>query len=188
MLQTSAPLITRHDYQDMPEGSPYFQVIEGDLIMSPSPNTSHQIIARRIVVLIDTFLEKHPLGEVFMAPLDVFLGDVNVYQPDVFFVSERRRSIITEHGIEGAPDLVVETLSPATARYDKGSKRKIYARFGVKEFWLVDPDTRTIQVYLLAKNAETPVATHGEKATFESSVLPGLRVKTAAIFKSSLPK
>jgi len=188
MLQTSALLITRHDYQDMPDGPPYYQVIEGDLVMSPSPNTFHQTIALRIGSVIHQYLEKNPIGEVFVAPLDVFLGDINVFQPDVLFVSDRRRSIITEKGIEGAPDLVVETLSPSTARYDKGSKRKIYARFGVQEFWLVDPETRTIQVYLLAKNAEKPIATHGEKAAFESSVLPGLKFKAAAIFKSPLRK
>src|SRR5882724_3696439 len=85
MLQTSVPLVNRHDYEEMPLGPPYFQVLEGDLVMSPSPNTFHQTIARRIVVLIDNFLKPHPLGEVFMAPLDVFLGDINVYQPDVFF-------------------------------------------------------------------------------------------------------
>jgi len=152
--------------------------------MSPSPKTYHQMIIGRIYSLIGQFLEKHPLGEVFLAPLDVYLGDINVYQPDVFFVSNRQRSIITEQGIEGAPDLVVEVLSTATARYDKGSKRKIYARFGVRELWLVDPETRTIQVYLPAKDAETPLATHGEKAVFESALLPGLRVKTVAIFKS----
>ena len=80
--------------------------------MSPSPRTFHQIIAGRIYSLILRFLEKRPLGEVFIAPLDVHLSDVNIYQPDVIFVSSRRRSIITDQGIEGAPDLVVEILSP----------------------------------------------------------------------------
>jgi Uma2 family endonuclease len=184
MPQTSAPLVNRHDYQEMPEGPPYFQVIEGDLVMSPSPNTTHQTIIGRIYLAIANFLEKNPLGEVFVSPLDVFLGDTNVYQPDVLFVSNRRRSIIAEKGIEGAPDLVVEALSPATAHFDRGSKRKVYARYGVREFWLVDPDTRTIQVYLLEKNAEKLAATYGEKAVFESALLPGLKFKAAGIFKS----
>ena len=188
MLQASAPLINRHDYQEMPEGPPYFQVIEGDLVMSPSPNTSHQNIAGSVYRLIGNYVEKEQLGDLFIAPLDVFLGDINVYQPDVLFVSNRRRSIVTEKGIEGAPDLVVEILSPGTAHYDKGSKRKVYARYGVREFWLVDPQTRTVQVYLLEKNAEKPIATHGEKATFESALLPGLKIKTATIFKPSLRK
>ena len=183
MLQAKAPSITRYDYQEMPQGPPYYQVIEGDLVMSPSPNTFHQNITGNIYFLLRQHLSKNPVGEVFMAPLDVFLSDVNVYQPDVIFVSNERRSIIRDHGIEGAPDLVVEALSPATARYDKGSKRKLYARTGVKELWLVDPETQTIQVYLLAKDPETPSATHGPTATFTSSLLPGLKIKTAAIFK-----
>ncbi len=188
MLQTSATLFNRHDYQEMPDGPPYFQVIDGELVMSPSPNTQHQIVAGRIYLLLGNFLVKHPLGDVFIAPLDVHLGDINIYQPDVFFVSNQRSHLITDQGIEGAPDLVVETLSPGTARYDKGSKRKNYASFGVTEYWLVDPVTRTIEVYALEKNAEVPTATHGVKDTFESVTLPGLRVKVSALFKSPIRK
>src|SRR6266478_7109534 len=184
MLQTKAPQITRYDYEGMPEGPPYYQVVEGDLIMSPSPATYHQIIAGRIHFLILRFLERKPIGEVFIAPLDVFLTDVNIYQPDVVFVSNRRRPMITEHGIEGAPDLVVEILSPGTARFDKGSKRKIYGRTGVTELWLVDPVARLIHIYHLAKNTETPAMTHSEKAVFTSPLLPGLRLRTSSIFKS----
>src|SRR5437764_104037 len=117
MLHAKAPVVTRHDYQEMPQGPPYFQVVQGDLVMSPSPQMFHQEIAGRIHSLILRFLEKHRIGEVFIAPLDVFLSDVNVYRPDVSFVSNARRSILTEHGLEGAPDLVVEVLSPGTARF-----------------------------------------------------------------------
>ena len=188
MRQKSLPLINRHDYQGTPDGPPYFQVIEGDLVQTPSHLTVHQAIVGNIAITLLNFVEKHPIGTVIIGPFDVYLGDINVYQPDVLFVSNRRRSIITERGIEGAPDLVVETLSPATAHYDKGFKRKVYARFGVRELWLVDPETRTIQVYLLEKNAEKPIATHGEKAVFESALLPGLKFKAAAIFKSPARK
>src|SRR5438093_5402169 len=172
MLQTKAPQITRYDYEGMPQGPPYYQVVEGDLVMSPSPETYHQSIAGRIYSQILGFLEKKPIGEVFIAPLDVFLTDVNVYQPDVVFVSNRRRSMITEHGIEGAPDLVVEILSPGTARFDKGSKRKVYARTGVQELWLVNPELRLVEVYELGRDAERPAATPGEKATLSSPLLP----------------
>jgi Uma2 family endonuclease len=188
MLQVKALPITRHDYEEMPAGPPYYQVIEGDLVMSPSPNIYHQAIAGRIYALLLQFLDKKPLGEVFVAPLDVFLSEINVYQPDVIFISNQRRSILTEHGLEGAPDLAVEVLSPSTARFDKGSKRKIYARTGVKELWLVDAEARLIHVYQLAKDAETPAATYGEKAVFTSPLLPGLRLKAASIFKSPLRK
>ncbi len=186
MLQVKALPITRHDYEEMPPGPPYYQVIEGDLVMSPSPNIFHQAIAGRIYALLLQFLEKRPLGEVFIAPLDVFLSEINVYQPDVIFISNQRRSILTERGLEGAPDLAVEVLSPSTARFDKGSKRKVYARTGVKELWLVDAEARLIHVYQLTKDAETPAATYGEKAVFTSPLLPGLRLRAASIFKSPL--
>ena len=188
MLQAKAPLITRHDYQEMPQGPPYYQVIEGDLIMSPSPNYYHQSISGRIYLILMRFLERKPLGEACIAPLDVFLSEINVYQPDVIFISNQRRTIITERGIEGAPDLVVEVLSPGTARLDKGSKRKIYARTGVRELWLVDPEARLTQVYQLERNPETPVATYGETAVITTPLLPGLRIRSAEIFKSALRK
>ncbi len=188
MPQAKALPITRHDYEEMPAGPPYYQVIEGDLVMSPSPNIYHQAIVRRLCTLLGQFLEKRPLGELFVAPLDVFLSEINVYQPDVIFISNQRRSILTEHGLEGAPDLAVEVLSPGTARFDKGSKRKVYARTGVKELWLVDADAKLIHVYQLAKDADTPTATYDEKAVFTSPLFPGLRLKAASIFKSPLRK
>lgn len=188
MLRTKAPPITRYDYQEMREGPPYYQVIEGDLVMSPSPNTFHQIVTGRIYSQILRFLERHPLGEVFIAPLDIFLGETDVYQPDVMFVSNARRSIITDHGLEGAPDLVIEILSTTTARLDRGAKRKIYARTGVQELWLIDPETKSMAVYRLDEDAETPAATLSANAVFETRLLPGLKFETTAIFKSSLVK
>lgn len=184
MLQTSAPLVNRHDYEEMSEGPPYYQVIVGDLIMSPSPTPNHQDIVLEIAALIRNYLEKKPIGRVFVAPLDVFLDDYNIYQPDVIFISNERLDILTGKGVEGAPDLVVEILSPSTARLDKGAKRKKFAQTGVKELWLVAPETRTISIYLMDQDAEKPARTHGEKSVFESSLLPGLKFKAAVIFKN----
>jgi Uma2 family endonuclease len=181
MLQAGVPQITRYDYEGLPEGPPYHQVIEGNLLMSPSPTLYHQRIVGRLHALLFAFLARHPLGEVFVAPLDVFLTDVNVYQPDVIFVSSERKCIISADGIEGAPDLVVEVLSPATARLDKGSKRKVYARTGVRELWLVDPEARWIQVFDFATDAETPVRTVGPKGMLTSELLPGLRLRAVDI-------
>jgi Uma2 family endonuclease len=186
MLQTTAPSVTRFDYEQMPDGPPYFQVIEGELVMSPSPKTSHQQILGSLYLILSRHLQEKPVGLVLLAPLDVFLGDVNVYQPDLIYVSNERRSFVTDRGIEGPPDLVVEILSPATARYDRGFKRKVYARTGVQELWLIDPETKLIQVYRLTEDAETPVATLGANAILETALLPGLRVDTAAVFRSSL--
>lgn len=182
MLQAKVPQITRYDYQDMPDGPPYYQVVEGDLIMSPSPTLYHQRIAGRIFYLISTYLAKNRVGEAFIAPLDVFLTEVNIYQPDVAFVSNQRSSIIKAEGLEGAPDLVVEILSPGTAKLDKGSKRKIYARTGVRELWLVDPDAKQIQVFELALDPDTPARTVGERGAVTTKLMPGLRIKAASVF------
>ena len=151
--------------------------------MSPSPLRYHQVISRNLVLMIGSYLEKSSIGEIYFAPFDVCLSEVNVYQPDLVFISNQNRSILTEQGAEGAPDLVVEILSPSTARYDKGSKRKIYARTGVKELWVVDPDAKNIQAYNLARDAETPQATYDSKSVFKSPLLPGLRIRGAQIFK-----
>ena len=185
MLHTKAPLITRHDYEEMPAGPPYFQVIEGELVMTPSPNLFHQDISGNIFTLLRGYLVKHPIGSAHIAPLDVYLSDVNVYQPDVIFVSSARRSLLTEHGIEGAPDLVVEILSPATARYDKGSKRKIYARTGVKELWLIDPITASIEVRHASEVDEKVVwkaINYLRGAHAKSRVLDGFQVSVTDLF------
>jgi len=188
MLRVKTPVITRHDYEEMPEGPPYFQVIEGSLVMSPSPNTFHQDIVVNLCHILRRYLERKPIGVVCVAPLDVYLGDTNIYQPDVIFISDSRRSILTERGVESAPDLVVEILSPGTARYDKDAKRKVYARSGVKEFWIIDPEVKTIQVFEPNRNSETPIATHDAAGIFKSPLLPGLRIKAKAVFRSSVAR
>lgn len=182
MLQAKVPQITRFDYQDMPDGPPYHQVVEGDLIKSPSPTLCHQRIAGRIFFLISTYLTKNRIGEAFIAPLDVFLTEVNIYQPDVAFVSNQRSSIIKAEGLEGAPNLVVEILSPGTARIDKGSKRKIYARTGVQELWLVDPDLKQVQVFELAADPDAPARTIQPEGVLTTKLLPGLRIRAAGVF------
>ena len=114
-----------------------------------------------------------------VGPLDVFLSDINVYQPDVIFISNQRRSILTEHGLEGAPDLAVEVLSPGTARFDKGSKRKVYARTAstISGWWTW---SAKLHPCLPARQrCGTPAATYDEKAVFTSPLLPGLRLKAA---------
>jgi Uma2 family endonuclease len=182
MLSTQARPITRHEYALIPFGAPNYQLIEGDLVMAPSPNISHQDIAGRLYRMIGNFLDTHPLGRVFIAPADVHLSDLNVYQPDLLFVRKENHSIIEEHGIEGAPDLVVEILSKTSVKYDLGVKRTVYARTGVEELWIVDPAKRTLALYRLGENADTPAATYRAKQQFTSTLLPGLAIDLAAVF------
>jgi Uma2 family endonuclease len=183
MAQAASLAITVHDYMGMPEGPPYFELVEGELFMSPPPLRVHQEIARNIVGIILAYLEKRPIGKLFFAPFGVFLTEINAYQRDIVFVSNERKSALTDEGLSGAPDFVVEILSPSTSSLDKGAKKKIYARCGVTELWLIDPKLKMIAVYHLGESAETPAATYSGKARFESDIFPGLKFSCAKVFE-----
>lgn len=175
--------MTATDYRELPEGPPFSQLIEGDLIVSPSPDRFHQHILINLAVVIRTYLEKNPVGKLVIAPSDVRLTETDVYQPDLYFVSNERRSILTRQGTDGAPDLVVEILSTASARYDRGLKREIYARTGVTELWIVDPEARQFQIYHLAETPDEPTMTCAEGQPFSSRLFPGLVIDTARVFR-----
>lgn len=183
MLKTELRPLTYHDYRQMPEGPPYYQLIDGELQMSPSRNRAHQKILTNIFSALVLHLAKNPVSELYVAPFDIYLTDLNVYQPDLVFISKERKTILTDQGAEGAPDLVVEILSPRTAKLDRGVKRDIYARTGVQELWIVDPDRQHVQVFDLAENAEAPAATYTKRQTLKSSVLPKLAIGLAKIFE-----
>ena len=174
--------LTVEDYRATPEGSRY-QLVEGELVMAPAPNLYHQSISGRIYRLLADFTEKRGLGRVFIAPCDVYLTDRDVLQPDVLFVATAHLTILAEDGIHGPPDLVVEVLSPATAQLDKKTKRRVYARAGVKELWLVDPLLLQIQLYDFARDQAKPVRLVEEDETLTTPLLPGLTLAAAEIFR-----
>jgi len=138
-------MLTYEDYCRMPSGNRY-ELVEGDIRMTPSPSVFHQRISRRIEKVLLEWVERHELGEVLHAPIDVVLSEHNVVQPDILYVARERLGIIKEANIQGAPDLVVEILSPSDAEWDRVTKRRVYARFGVREFWIVGPEGRNIEV------------------------------------------
>src|ERR1051326_985041 len=146
MLPAAPRPLTVEDYRELPEGPPYYQLIEGDLYMAPSPDRFHQDILGNLHFIMRSHLEKRPSGSVHLAPSDVQLTELNIYQPDLYYVSNARRAILNEQGARGAPDLVVEILSPKTAKLDRGVKREIYARSGVEEMGIVDPALKKIEV------------------------------------------
>src|ERR1051325_9333161 len=183
MLKRAPRPLTAHDYRELPDAPPYYQLIEGELYTSPSPNWYHQEIVTNLARPLLRYLDKKPIGKIYFAPVDTFLTDLNVNQPDVAFIRNKRKSIIQEEGVIGAPDFVVEILSPRTAKYDRGAKRDIYARTGVEEMWIVDPELKTVQVYRFAESADAPVATHNIKQKFTSPVFPGLTISCAEVFR-----
>lgn len=171
------------DYRAMAEGPPYFQLIEGELIMAPSPSSFHQEIAANILLLLAGHVRKHSLGKVCIAPLDVYLSENSVVQPDVFFLATQSLPLLQPDGVHGAPDLVVEIVSPSSAALDKKRKRVIYAQCGVKELWLVDPVLEQIHRYDFATDVAKPVRIVDSEETFVTPLLPGLVVNAVEVFK-----
>jgi Uma2 family endonuclease len=188
MAQLAPLVLTVHDYMDLPEGPPYYELVEGQFIMSPPPILFHQGIIGNIVRILYRYLDEHPIGEVFFAPCGVFLTEINAYQPDAFYISNERLTILADRGVDGAPDLVIEVLSPSTERIDKGPKKKIYAATGVQELWLIDPKCCEVAVYHLQESVENPKLTIRANGQFVSPLFPGLVLKGSEIFRDARAK
>ena len=175
--------MTRHDYQLLPEGGPQWQLVDGELHMAPAPNRYHQDISRNLGYILLRFLEDHPIGKLYFAPFDVYLGDINVVQPDLLFFANERLAHLTDAGAEGAPDLVVEVLSKRNVKLDRGPKKEVYARFGAAELWLIDPDTAQVEVYRLQDDAEVPQVTLRKQQTLTTPLFPGLEIPLDKVFR-----
>ncbi len=139
-------------YRMLPEGT-RAELINGRLYMSPAPTLSHQDSTLDLASEIRFFVKKNNLGKVFVSPVDVYFNSKNAVQPDIVFVTSENKSILKEDGIYGAPDLVIEVLSPGTKKFDLDQKKKIYEKNSVKEYWVVDPITKESLGYQL-KNSK----------------------------------
>jgi Uma2 family endonuclease len=172
---------TYQDYAALPEGAPY-QLMDGELIVSPAPSLFHQRIVMRLALLLGPHIAARRLGELLSAPVDVILSDEDTVQPDLVFVSAARKDLLQREGIRGAPDLCVEVVSPSHRALDHDVKRKLYARHGVTECWIVDPESEAIEVFRLQQDPHSPASTvrPGERLT--SALLPGLSLPVADIF------
>lgn len=183
-MQPAAPeVFTVADYKAMPEGPPYYQLVEGELIMAPSPNSFHQDIALNVAFLLRHYVVKRRLGKVYIAPLDVYLSDVDVFQPDVFFLSNQNLHLQKADGVHGAPDLVVEIVSPSNGALEKKRKRSIYAQHGVKEEWLIEPTLEQIHRYDFTVDTAKPVRIIDSDESFETALLPGLVISAVEVFR-----
>ena len=142
------PSITWQDVQQMPDDGNRYEAIEGDLYVTPAPTPRHQILLLRLYDALAAVLREHHGGVLLVAPVGVeFLGTGEGVQPDILFVSDERRGIIQDTSLRGAPDLVVEILSPSTASRDRSKKLHLYERQGVGEYWIVDPDENAVDVW-----------------------------------------
>ncbi len=169
------------DYKLLPEGAPY-QLIEGELVMTPAPNPGHQIISANLFKIISKYVDEREEGIVLYSPVDIYLDNDNAYQPDIVFIPKQRQEIIKDDGIYGAPDLVVEILSPSTAYYDLRKKFRIYEKYGVREYWIVDPEMGSVEVYFNEQGHFSLTGKAEGKGEVESTVLKGFKVTLDEVF------
>lgn len=147
-LRRSAPQpMTYDDYCLLPDDGKRYQVIEGELFVSPAPRTTHQRIIVQLMAMLHAHVEAHDLGVVYVAPTDVLLGPTTVVQPDILFIRRENTGIITELNIQGPPDLCIEILSPGTESVDRERKMAVYARYGVQEYWIINPLRQSVSIY-----------------------------------------
>ena len=174
---------THADLLAMPDDGKHREIIEGELYVAPPRTVQHQRVALNLTCSIGEFPGTHPLGELRFAPLDVILSEHDVLEPDLLIVLKEHQTIVKDW-VRGAPDLVVQILSPATEARDRGPKMKAYARFGVGECWIVDPSTQVIEVYRLAAGCFQLAKMCAKDDTIETPLLPGFLLPVGSIFPS----
>ncbi len=165
--------LTYEDYCRLPNDGKRYEIIDGELFVTPSPLTLHQRIVTRLTMHLCAFVEEQRLGEIFVSPFDVVFSDFDVVEPDILFVSKKRVSVITPKNVRGAPDLVIEVLSQTTAKTDRTTKLKLYARYGVKEYWIIDPNGPSGQIYRRGKGAFAQASKVGAAGELTSPLFPG---------------
>jgi Uma2 family endonuclease len=176
--------LTVEDYWSLPDDGRRYEILEGMLEVTPSPVYEHQNTSGNLFTCLGVYLRLNPVGKLIAAPMDVILAPDLVCQPDLLFIRRERVADIVRDRIWGAPDLVIEILSPATAKRDRITKAQLYARHGVGEYWVVDHGIRRVWRQVLANGAYSAAEEFrpGEKLT--SQLFPGLELEVDAIFAS----
>jgi len=161
----------------------YYEIIEGEMIQKSAPTPMHQRICRKVMVILDKFINEKKAGEVLQSPIDVYLDDYNKPQPDLVYISNENKEIVTGNGIIGIPDLIIEVISPSSIIRDRIEKRNLYEKKGVKEFWLIDPEYKAIEIYTIQNNRyELLSAATILEGELTSSLFEGLTINLAEIF------
>ena len=176
--------LTYDDYVLFPDDGQRHELIDGEHFVTPSPRPRHQTILLNVAAMIWNYLQEHPVGRVFTAPLDVILSNYDVVEPDLLYLSHERAREVLREWVHGAPDLVVEIGSPGTRKRDETIKRSLYERFAVSEYWIVDPEADTVKVYRHDDERYTRVAELSleNKDVLTTPLLPGLEMPLSRIF------
>ena len=170
------------DIWDTPDDGNRYEVIDGELYVSPPPNTQHQHASSQLHGTLWRYLDDNPIGIVFAAPFGVVLEGLSGVQPDLVYISNERRDILTSQGASGAPDLVVEILSPSTRSRDRGIKLREYQAAGVRYYWIADPRTRSIEERELGEEGYGPPTVYGVGDVFRPALFPSLAIEVARLW------
>ena len=183
---TSGVKLTYDDFLLFPDDGMRHELIDGEHFVTASPNLRHQRISGNMHWLLRSFLETNPIGEVFYAPFDVVMSNVDVVEPDLLYLShERAANVLTPAHVRGAPELVVEIASPSTRQRDETIKRRLYERRGVTEYWVIDPDIDAVRIYRRRDAGFAKVEELAREAddVLTTPLLPGLELPLRDIFK-----
>lgn len=154
--------LTYRDYEALPNDGRRYEIHDGELSVTPAPGTRHQEVLGNLYAILREYVLSRTLGKVFLSPTDVILSATTIVQPDIVYVATDRLRLISARGIEGAPTLAIEVISPSTAQTDRGVKLQLYARHRVPYYWIVDPDERSVEGYRLVQDGyETSAQTRG---------------------------
>jgi Uma2 family endonuclease len=170
------PVDTRLTYDDLsllPDDGKRYEIIEGELFVTLAPRILHQVVVSQLLFELLAFVRREGLGRVLVAPVDVVLSEFDIVEPDLVYVSNQHLSIITEKNVVGAPDLVIEVLSESTEKRDRTTKLKLYARFGVLEYWIINPYGPSADVYRRGESGLSLAATLAPEEALTSPLLPG---------------
>lgn len=166
----------------LPEDGKRYEILTGDLYVTPAPTPRHQSISKEIEFYLMSCLEKKGMGKVFHAPIDVALADDTIVQPDILFIRTAKLYIIGERYIEGPPDLIIEILSPSTRRRDIRTKSALYAQFNVPHYWIVDPDLDCVELFQLQEQRYVSTHTFTKPDILVSNAFVGLHIPLAEVF------
>ncbi len=174
---------TYDDLQHFPDDGNRYEIVDGELFVTPSPIPLHQRIIGNLFARLWNYVKEHDLGEAYVAPLDVAFTNTTVLEPDLLFVSKARLHIIGEKNLSGPPDLVVEVLSESSSRLDREIKPKQYALYGVPEFWRIDPWAKTVEVFRLNQGNYELAASLVFGDDLTSPLFPGLSLPVSSLWE-----
>ena len=183
-LENSGKITVKELFEmDLEEGY-FYELLNGNIVKKQAPSPQHQLAVSNLLTFMNFYALSNELGQCYTAPIDVFFDEYNNTQPDILFIRAERAFIVTHDGIEGQPDLIVEVISPSSIKNDRVTKKDLYLKFGVMEYWLIDPIYQTVEIYVLEQDKYVLKFMLVESGEVASQVLEGFKIDIKGIFQN----